>query len=575
MNIKFLKISFRKKIIIAVVGLASIPVVLMGINALRLAGGFQSAAGQTKEMLLSSLASNAENYFIRVNENLGFIKIVEENSGDDSRIASVLFNALMSNREMSAVAYIKDNKVEKFFGDEKFEGSLNKRVSSLLKKYKEGGNLHLSDSFRKNGLLYFDLLYSLESPADEILIMTFSLNEIQDMLNANKIEDTGEFALLKEDGFLFAGSQELARRMDYLSVSEVLSGREENLIKLDRGEYVLKGQKLNLAWPIWIIFTQRKGEARALTSKLRTDSILFLFLILAASGILSFMLASEFSKPISNLLDAVKKNYNGELTVKAPLRENDKGELAVLIKGFNKMIDGLREAREKLVEKEKMAAVGEMANVIGHDIRNPLAAIKNGTYFLRYAVKDKNDKIEKTMNIIEREIENIAKIIEDLLGYSRQRPPELSPVDVKGLADEAISIIEVPENVRIEKNYSRNLPEFNLDRNEIKQVLVNIINNAVQACEKEEGVVKIITEKDYNGNLIIRVIDNGEGIPKDKMENIFKAFYSTKGGGTGLGMSSAKNIIERHEGSINVKSEVKKGSEIILTVPFLKIKDEK
>ena len=97
--------------------------------------------------------------------------------------------------------------------------------------------------------------------------------------------------------------------------------------------------------------------------------------------------------------------------------------------------------------------------------------------------------------------------------------------------------------------------------------MLNLLNNAIQACGKnDKGIVTAITDFEKE-NLKIIIRDNGEGIPKDKLENVFKAFYSTKAGGTGLGMSSAKNIVERHDGIINIRSAVGKGTDIIILIP--------
>jgi signal transduction histidine kinase len=96
----------------------------------------------------------------------------------------------------------------------------------------------------------------------------------------------------------------------------------------------------------------------------------------------------------------------------------------------------------------------------------------------------------------------------------------------------------------------------------------------MQACNKDQGFVKIITETDDEDNLVMRVKDNGMGIPKDKLGKIFEAFYSTKEAGTGLGLASAKRIIERHDGMINRQSEVNVGTEIIMSIPKLQLEDE-
>ena len=222
------------------------------------------------------------------------------------------------------------------------------------------------------------------------------------------------------------------------------------------------------------------------------------------------------------------------------------------------MNDNLKEETQK-----------KLINVVSHEIRNPLAAIKNGVYYIGYAVKSDNPRVKMTLDIINKEIESIQKMLEDLLAYSKQRPPSLSLVDVNSLIDEVVSIINLPEKVNIVRELEKSLPEFVLDREEIRQVLISIINNAWQACDKEEGIVNIITSLE-NGNLKLIVIDNGVGIPEDKLDKVFESFYSTKEGAVGLGLTAAKNLINRHEGKINCFSINGEGTEVTILIPQIK-----
>ncbi len=570
-NLMSFGLTFRKKIIIVVVGLATVPLVLFGMNALRAATRFQAASEQVRNRLLFSLLGQMEDYFARINESLAFVQRIESRDTDESQINRILFNAFNSSRELASAGHLVSGRITAYYGGD-MDASFQQRLSTLIDAFREARTLHFSEAYEVGGTLHFDMLYPLRGREDEALFLTYSLEEPQRKLAANSIDDTGEFAMVSGSGALFAGSPDLKRRFAFMEIGGALSSAGGGVIEEDIKGYRVRGTRLNVEFPVWLLFSQRRREADALVTRLRTGMLLFLLIMLGASAFLSFMLASGFSRPISSLLTAAKENYSaGEPVVKARLADNDRGELAMLINGFNEMVDGLKAAREKLVEKEKLAAVGEMSNIIGHDIRNPLAAIKNGVYFIRYSVKSENERLSKTLNIIDREIENITEIIENLLGYSRQRPPALKPVDVNSLTDESVSIVDVPENVEIRREFSEALGEHNLDKGEMKQVLVNLINNAVQACsDKESGVVTIRTDRTESGELFVSIKDNGKGIPRDKLENIFKAFYSTKEGGTGLGMSSAKNIVERHEGTINVKSELNKGTEIMISIPQLK-----
>lgn len=569
MKLKEKLFTFRKQIIIAVVALAVVPLFLFGIYTLRIAGESQKETNKLKNILMLNLSRETEEIFKKYNKSLVFTGELERNISDDTERNRILINALQNNDFILGVGYLKKRNLSFYFGEEINNPSLNERITSLLRKHSREKWIQITDSYKYRDENIFDLLYPLDK--GDFVFVTFSLKELTEKFKANSIGKTGQFAVVKEKGELFAGeiNEEIRQRFNYLEIGKIIKNQDSGILLTQRRGYQLKGKKLEeLIWPFWLVFSQESKEAYSLTRGLKYSVITILFILLAVSGTVSFALANNFSRPISNLLEAVKKNFKGK-EIKAHLDKRDKGELALLIKEFNKMIDNLKETREKLIEKEKLAAVGEMANIIGHDIRNPLSAIKNGVYYIKHAVKEENPKIKVSLNIIDREIESISKIIEDLLSYSRQRPPKLKPVDINALYDEIISLIDVPDVVEIEKEVQEGIAEYKMDRGEIRQALVNIVNNAVQACEKKgKGKVEIRANKDKEtGDLRIVVRDNGIGIPEDKKQKIFQAFYSTKDGGTGLGTSSAKRIVERHQGLINLHSEYNVGTEIVITIP--------
>jgi signal transduction histidine kinase len=556
--------NFRRQIILIVMSLALIPVIILGFNALYLAGRAQIDVDEIKHTMLVNITGELKEYFIRLNSNLSFTKALERLKPEESlHISGILLDSLSANREISAVGYVKGQNLDFYFGNDN-KINVSRRLDKLLEKYGREKWVQISQSYSLEEEYFFDLLYPLEN--GDFVYLTYTLKEIDKKLRMNNVGETGKFAVMKDDGGLLMGSEDIKYRFKFLQMPDLL---RNNIVDIRKGGYQVKAKKIdNILWPLWVVFTQKTSEADALTRQLKLGISVILLLLLAFSGVVSFTLASRFSRPISNLLDAVKKNYTGDLETKAVLKEKDPEELALLIKAFNEMIDNLKETREKLIEKEKLAVVGEMANVIGHDIRNPLSAIKNAAYYLRHVLGEDNERITATLGIVDREIESIQKIVEDLLGYSRQRPPVLAPVDVNSLVDEVLSIIQVPANVQILKEVSEKLPSYDLDHGEMRQVLVNLINNAAQACEKKEkGEVRVISYRAEDEHLKIRIKDNGTGIPGEKLDKVFQAFYSTKEGGTGLGLSSAKRIVERHEGTINIESEQGKGSEIIISIP--------
>lgn len=222
--------------------------------------------------------------------------------------------------------------------------------------------------------------------------------------------------------------------------------------------------------------------------------------------------------------------------------------------------------QEKLVISERLAAVGQLASSIGHEIRNPLGVIKNIAYFLNMKFKDATDeKIVKHLKILEKEVNSINLIISDLLDFARKKPLALDQADLNETVKNAFSYITVPENIRVEIKLGE-IPKMLLDKEQVQRVWQNLILNAVQAMP-EGGKLTIQTIKqDDSAKLIVR--DTGVGIPKENMPKLFMPLFSTKAKGIGLGLVICKQIVEGHDGNITIESEVGEGSTFTVKLPI-------
>jgi PAS domain S-box-containing protein len=226
----------------------------------------------------------------------------------------------------------------------------------------------------------------------------------------------------------------------------------------------------------------------------------------------------------------------------------------------------LKEAQGRLLKAERLAAIGEVAAMIGHDLRNPLTGIAGAAYYLKTklgAVID--EKAKEMLRVIEKDIEHSNQIITDLLDYSREIRLELTETTPKSIMKEALSLVKVPNNIKI-TDTTENKPTINVDTAKIIRVFVNIVKNAFDAMP-EGGKLKIKSEQ-KNGNLQITFTDTGKGMPKEVMENIWAPFFTTKAQGMGLGLPICKRIVEAHKGNISVESTVGKGTTFIVTIPI-------
>jgi PAS domain S-box-containing protein len=230
----------------------------------------------------------------------------------------------------------------------------------------------------------------------------------------------------------------------------------------------------------------------------------------------------------------------------------------------------LKKAQEQLVRSERLAAIGQLASGVGHELRNPLGAIKNAVFYVRRKIAGSElsatePKVLEFLDIIDGEVGSANKVITDLLGLSRVAKPTVSPVNIGGVIEDALEHVTMPENVKLTKDIDPGLPRVLVDADQIRQVFINIIINAIEAMP-EGGRLKIraISKAEF---VSIEFADTGGGIPASSMDKIFDPLFTTKAKGIGLGLAMCKSISERHGGDIAVKSNEGKGATFSVSLP--------
>jgi PAS domain S-box-containing protein len=232
----------------------------------------------------------------------------------------------------------------------------------------------------------------------------------------------------------------------------------------------------------------------------------------------------------------------------------------------------LKETQQRLVNSERLAAIGELAAMIGHDLRNPLTGIAGATYYLKIKCGSKIDSKSKEMlRIIEKDIENSNKIINDLLEYSRETKLDLNESNPKSIVKIALSAVKIPEKVRV-ADLTRAQPKIKVDTDKMKRVFMNIIKNAVDAMPK--GGKLTIESRESNGDLEIVFSDTGVGMSEETLRNICRPLFTTKARGMGFGLSICKRFVEAHGGRISARSTIGKGSTFIVTLPIQPCSEE-
>jgi signal transduction histidine kinase len=231
----------------------------------------------------------------------------------------------------------------------------------------------------------------------------------------------------------------------------------------------------------------------------------------------------------------------------------------------------LDEAQERLIRMERLAILSQMASKVGHELRNPLAAIKNAAYFLNIVLEEPDPKVKEMLEILERKVNTCERIISSLLDFGRTKPPAWQKVDINDTIKEALSRATVPPNVEVVSQLDETLPIIRADPNQLGQAFGSIILNAIQAMP--EGGQLVVKTAEVSENLpqsewvAISFADTGVGIPKENLDKLFEPLFTTKAKGIGLGLAVTKTLVEGHGGTIEVQSEVEKGSTFTVRLP--------
>lgn len=255
-----------------------------------------------------------------------------------------------------------------------------------------------------------------------------------------------------------------------------------------------------------------------------------------------------------------------DITERMKMEEELKGYSEHLEELVDERTKELKEAQSQILKSERLAAIGQLAGMVGHDLRNPLTGIEGATYYLKKRYGNKLDaKAEEMLEIIEKNISYSNKIINDLLDYSREIKLELTQSTPKTITKEAFSLVKIPKNVKI-VDLTETKPEIKIDIDKMKRAFVNLIKNALDAMPG--GGKLTITSKESMNHWKIAFSDTGKGMTKRMLENIWSPLFTTKAKGMGFGLAICKRAVEAHGGKLSVKSTVNKGTTFTLTIPI-------
>lgn len=258
-------------------------------------------------------------------------------------------------------------------------------------------------------------------------------------------------------------------------------------------------------------------------------------------------------------------------------------EEEVITKRLEQMVDErtrqLQETHEKLLHQDKMASLGKLSASVVHEINNPMAGLLNMTMLMKRILKEESpgrkelDKFREYLDIMEAETRRTSRIVSNLLAFSRQSKMELGRVGLNRLIEQTLilnSNLFKINRIKVEKQLTQNLPELMGSADQLQQVFMNLVSNAVEAMETTGGgVLSIRTRHSVKDDkILVSLKDTGPGIPKENLPSLFEPFFTTKKGkGVGLGLSVVYGIIQDHGGSIEIKPQEDKGTTFRVELP--------
>lgn len=470
---------------------------------------------------------------------------------------------------------------------------------------------YVSDVFRLEDSMFLWIAEPYQQQNDEIsgiLAIAYDLRELGESFTQAYPEGM-EVALISASGKLISYSgaprglavrpneriEERIQQMDRL-----LDSKTEGEISLpQRGRLLVSVA----TWPAmeWAVYASQPSNLirQLLKENFSWDMVVLMLTMLLFVLIITYWVLLPITRPLGRLRKAAIRLRDEEDVVLSredvDVPNNEIGELALIVvemseelhtrrrtlihtqaqlaqsnqileKRVEERTNALKQATRELIKTERLAAIGQMASIISHEIRNPLAVISNATRLIKMLVRTPDPKVTKQFGIIEAEIRQANSIINEVLGYARTRELILTSVDLNSYVKEILTSYPFAPGITVKEDLSQEDVHVKVDTEEMKQALRNIISNAVEAMAGQ-GTLSVSTRV---GRKVVEINigDTGPGISEEVRQKMFSPFFTTKARGTGLGLAVVGKALQRHKGKIFITSEKGKGTTFHL---YLKI----
>jgi len=295
-------------------------------------------------------------------------------------------------------------------------------------------------------------------------------------------------------------------------------------------------------------------------------------LILLLATVVSWALAVQLTRPLRSVANAAQKIARGDLTQRVP--PSRIREIATLVNAFNDMVTGLRESHEALARAERRAAWQDIARAIAHEIKNPLTPMRLTTQRLRERFTDNRQRFEESFmrstDMVLAEIDRLERLANAFSTFAKMPAPVLAPMDVRGVVSDMGELFAAErEQGRLELLLPEHPVPIMGDREQLKQALLNLVKNGLEAIGAEGGkvTVSLATARD---EVLIEVRDTGPGIPHEMLKSLFRPYVSTKPGGSGIGLAVVDRVITDHQGRVVARNAAPYGAIFEVRLPLEK-----
>lgn len=316
--------------------------------------------------------------------------------------------------------------------------------------------------------------------------------------------------------------------------------------------------------------------AQAQDRERRTGALIIALSVLAILvGLLATAVAARALRPVQNLIQGVSRLGRGDWTAQVGFEGKD--EIAQLSREFDKMAKSLKAREAQLLQAERLAAMGRVAAQISHEVRNPLSSIGLNTEMLeeqlasaKFDTEEERREAHELLGKVSREVDRLTEITEEYLRLARLPAPALKREDVnqvlRGVVDFSREELQ-RSNVQVAESLSVDPVFAQADEGQLRQVLLNLVRNGREAMASMGGGKLTLSTRSENGSVEIEVADTGPGLSSEATERLFEPFFSTKPGGTGLGLSLSRQIVQAHGGRLEVERAEEHGARFRITLP--------